>query len=100
MRRPIAFAGSLMLLALVAAACAKSEPASSAVASGPTAPELSSSADPTVTGGSGPGGPNAPEVNGPVAEILRFEAPLVGGGTLRGAELAGAPVALWFWAPW
>jgi hypothetical protein len=35
-----------------------------------------------------------------VPEILSFEAPLVGGGTLAGSELAGAPVALWFWAPW
>jgi hypothetical protein len=36
----------------------------------------------------------------PVPEILDFEAQLVGGGTIRGAELAGAPVAIWFWAPW
>jgi len=37
---------------------------------------------------------------GAVPEILDFEAPLVGGGTLRAAELAGSPVAIWFWAPW
>jgi hypothetical protein len=36
----------------------------------------------------------------PIPEILDFEARLVGGGTIRGAELAGAPVAVWFWAPW
>jgi hypothetical protein len=35
-----------------------------------------------------------------VPEILSFEAPLVGGGTLAGSERAGAPVALWVWAPW
>jgi hypothetical protein len=35
-----------------------------------------------------------------VPGILDFEAGLVGGGTIRGAELAGAPLAVWFWAPW
>ena len=41
-----------------------------------------------------PGGPAA------VPEILDFRAPLVGGGTFDAAELAGTPVAIWFWAPW
>lgn len=35
-----------------------------------------------------------------VPQILDFSAPLVGGGTLEGSDLAGAPVAFWFWAPW
>ena len=30
---------------------------------------------------------------------LRFEAPILGGGTLDGASLAGQAVLLWFWAP-
>ena len=30
----------------------------------------------------------------------QFSYQIVGGGTLKGAELAGAPVAVWFWAPW
>lgn len=38
----------------------------------------------------------APEV----PEVLDFEAPLLGGGTFRGAHLAGKDVAFWFWAPW
>ncbi len=33
-------------------------------------------------------------------EILDLHADLVGEGSLDGAELAGAPVAVWFWAPW
>ena len=33
-------------------------------------------------------------------EVLDFEAPLLGGGTIRGADLAGQDVAFWFWAPW
>jgi hypothetical protein len=35
-----------------------------------------------------------------VAEVLDFEAPLLGGGTLDGESLAGRDVAFWFWAPW
>lgn len=34
------------------------------------------------------------------AELLDFTAPLVGGGTVQGAELAGRDLAIWFWAPW
>ena len=38
--------------------------------------------------------------NGAPPEVLDFEAPLLDGGTLRGADLAGKDVAFWFWAPW
>ncbi len=31
---------------------------------------------------------------------LQFSAPLVGGGDIEAAALAGRPVLLWFWAPW
>lgn len=60
---------------------------------------------PPADGGAGPtaaGPPQSDPVTGesPDREILDFEAMLVGGGTIRGAELAGAPVAVWFWAPW
>jgi hypothetical protein len=34
------------------------------------------------------------------AKILRFEAPNLAGGVIRGADYAGKDVALWFWAPW
>jgi hypothetical protein len=33
-------------------------------------------------------------------EALGFTAPLVGGGELDAATLAGSPVVLWFWAPY
>jgi hypothetical protein len=69
--------------------------------------ESTVSTDPGPAAGGGGGrtavDPTEPEtVTGaqPVPEILDFEAQLVGGGTIRGAELAGAPVAVWFWAPW
>jgi hypothetical protein len=35
-----------------------------------------------------------------VPDVLRFSAPLVGGGEIELATLAGRPVLLWFWAPW
>ena len=35
-----------------------------------------------------------------VPEALQFSAPLVGGGDIEMASLAGRPVLLWFWAPW
>jgi hypothetical protein len=44
-------------------------------------------------------GPGATGASG-VPEVLDFEAPLLDGGTLRGADLAGKDVAFWFWAPW
>jgi hypothetical protein len=37
---------------------------------------------------------------GDVPEVLRFDAPLLGGGALHGPDLAGKDVAFWFWAPW
>jgi hypothetical protein len=46
-----------------------------------------------------PGTGPAPSSNGG-GDVLDFTAPLVGGGTLHGAEYAGEDVAIWFWAPW
>jgi hypothetical protein len=34
-----------------------------------------------------------------VPSILSFVAPLVGGGELDAATLAGKPTVFWFWAP-
>jgi hypothetical protein len=34
------------------------------------------------------------------ARVLRFEAPNLTGGVIRGVDYAGKDVALWFWAPW
>ena len=80
-----------MAAALLASACAEStvgmDPEAAAGGEG----------DPTAVG---PTEPHTVTSEQPVPEILQFEAALVGGGTFRGAELAGAPVAVWFWAPW
>lgn len=34
-----------------------------------------------------------------VPELLRFTAPLVGGGEIDAAATAGTPTAFWFWSP-
>ena len=34
-----------------------------------------------------------------IPQLLRFSAPLVGGGTFAGADYAGRATAFWFWAP-
>jgi len=43
--------------------------------------------------------PAAGAIGTATGDLLAFRAPLVGGGTFDGAELAGTPVVLWFWAP-
>lgn len=52
--------------------------------------------DDTVVGQTGAPTPAA----GGTPQVLDFEAPLLGGGSLRGETLAGRDVAFWFWAPW
>ena len=48
-------------------------------------------------GSPGTGAPSSSDGGG---DVLDFTAPLVGGGTLHGADYAGEDVAIWFWAPW
>lgn len=38
--------------------------------------------------------------NAPTAQVLRFSAPRLGGGTVEGEDYSGSDVAFWFWAPW
>ncbi len=33
-------------------------------------------------------------------DALDFSATTVGGGEIRGADYAGSPLIVWFWAPW
>jgi hypothetical protein len=44
-------------------------------------------------------GPAAGVRGAAVPDELGFEAILIGGGTLHGADLAGQDVLFWFWAP-
>lgn len=51
-----------------------------------------------------PGDGGAPSASGlstsAVPEILRFEVTGLDGEPIRGADLAGRELAIWFWAPW
>lgn len=78
---------ALVALSLVAAACG-GETATSASRSEPDPTTSASAVQPSSSAPAG------------IPEILEFEAPLLGGGTLRGVDYAGKDVAFWFWAPW
>ena len=84
----------VLSLAFVAAACG-GEPAS-------TTDPGSGDSSTSPGGGSSQARPATPSPTGAaqIPEILEFEAPLLGGGTLRGVDYAGKDVAFWFWAPW
>lgn len=77
--------GSAVLVMLLAA-CGAGEP-------GPVSqpPPATSSTAASPTGSSSPAN---------VPEQLRFTAKTVDGAEISGADLAGKPVVLWFWAPW
>jgi hypothetical protein len=75
-----------------------------------TGPQTSPPTSPTSAGGNAPpatpgatspapGAPAGSVAPASVPDSLQFTAPLVGGGTFDGAAFAGAPLALWFWAP-
>jgi hypothetical protein len=82
---------ALVGLALIASACGGETATTTTGATGnPSGP---------VTGGA-TGAQGSTGQPAATPEILDFEAPLLGGGTLRGADYAGKDVAFWFWAPW
>ena len=76
-----------VLVALTAAACGGGEGRTAASSS------QTPSALPAATATSG-------GTIAPVPEVLDFTAQRLGGGTIEGALYAGAPLAIWFWAPW
>ena len=98
-RRPLLFAatGALLLTSCGAATddTTATAPAVPDAAAPATTPVVSAAVPAgTVTAGTVPG-----STTDTTPEILRFSAPLVGGGTFDGASVAGTPVAFWFWAP-
>jgi hypothetical protein len=88
-RRSLSAPSVVLLLVLFGTACASSG------VPGQTGGTVS----PTTSGPTSAPPPSA-SATAAVPEILDFRAPLVGGGMFDGGELAGAPVAIWFWAPW
>ena len=77
---------ALFALAIVAAAC-------SGQGDGVDAPSASPAGERST-------GASTPAANGPIAEILRFSAPSLDGGTIEGKDYSRRDVAFWFWAPW
>jgi hypothetical protein len=82
----------------LATALAVGASACSNAADAPTgsAPSPSASAGSVAAGASEGPSPGASST----AEVLRFSAPRLGGGTVRGEDYSNADVAFWFWAPW
>lgn len=85
---------AITLLALGAAACSASSDADDG--SAPGAAGRITSQPPTTEPGGGAG--SSPD--GDVADVLRFSAPRLGGGSIEGEDYSGRDVAFWFWAPW
>ena len=88
-------AGALSL-AVVATVCGAEVP----TGEGGGAPAGQAPTDPSGEVTNGPQTGPVGEAGADVPELLAFEAELVGGGRFRGSDVAGVPVALWFWAPW
>jgi hypothetical protein len=81
----------LVLAVLVLASCAR--PADEAT----SRPRPSDSASPVGPTSPAPGTTVAPSQ---VPDELRFTAPELGDGTIRGADFARQDLVMWFWAPW
>lgn len=90
--RPVALAMAATLLVLLAACGDGPEAAEDDTVDEPAEAAATDSDDPEVPTPAGEAGAGS--------ELLAFSAETVGGDQFDGAELAGEPVALWFWAPW
>ncbi|WP_051063235.1 hypothetical protein [Ilumatobacter nonamiensis] len=88
--------GAALAMAAVTASCGGGSDSSSA-----DADAVADTTPPSVVvDGSGPEATSATAGDAADApEILRFTAPLVGGGELDAASLATKPTAFWFWSP-
>jgi|TARA_B100002003_G_scaffold127383_1_gene117677 hypothetical protein len=75
---------TLLSVALVAAACGNSTETAAPTATATTSPVTTSPVTTSPTG---------------TPVILDWEATLIGGGTINGADLAGGDTLFWFWAP-
>ncbi len=105
--RGLRTAAAVGAIAVIVAACGGSDggsvadPVSEPAAAETTAPvatDAPTGADVDApTEADAPAADPAPAADAP--EILRFSAPLVGGGELDAASTAGTPTAFWFWAP-
>jgi hypothetical protein len=83
---------SLTALVTLAASCAGPSGGGAGYRPRPTQP-----GSPAGTSSPAPSTTMAPST---VPDELRFAAPRLGGGTVRGADFAGHDLVMWFWAPW
>jgi len=88
-----------MTLVLMAAACSGTSGADDASTPDHGSSTATASESPAQNAGGSDGGSTATG-NAPVAEVLRFSAPRLDGGTIEGEDYSGRDVAFWFWAPW
>lgn len=90
--RSAALAMAAVLLVLLAACADRPEAAEGGTAGEPTTAAAGDSEDSETNASTGEAGAGS--------DLLAFSAETVGGEQFDGADLAGEPVALWFWAPW
>lgn len=88
-RRSIRTAAFVIAAGFSVVACGSSDTADDDTAAEPT---------PTQTADA-PSADVGPAPSSDVPALLQFTSPLVGGGELDAATLAGTPTAFWFWAP-
>lgn len=96
-RRPrsLLVAGSLTV-ALLAAACGGEPDRAPRMPAAPVTTTPSEAAP-------SPQGTQTPATESPSVQApreLRFTAPALAGGTIRGRDYAGKDLVIWFWAPW
>lgn len=90
-RRTIRAAAFVLAAGFAVVACGSSDTAEPAAATEPAVTEPAAT-QPAVDG-------SDPAPSSATPELLQFTSPLVGGGEIDAAALAGKPTAFWFWSP-
>jgi hypothetical protein len=89
----------IVVLALALAACSgPTDAPSPPEATRPPSPQGDASTPDATTPDATKGG-DGDRAREP-ADVLRFSAQRLGGGTIEGEDYSGSDVAFWFWAPW
>ena len=91
--RRLLVAGAV-LLALIATACGGGQ--GDRAPQMPAAPVTTTPSEQAASPQADQGTPDAPQA----PRELRFTAPALGGGQIRGRDFAGQDLVIWFWAPW
>ncbi|OLT24311.1 hypothetical protein BJF83_07400 [Nocardiopsis sp. CNR-923] len=89
---PLTLTAAVLALLLGLTACASGDSGNDAGDGAAEAPAAREDAD--------NGGDTAGDSGGATPDVLAFETQTVDGAAFSGADLAGEPTVLWFWAPW